>query len=107
MNAQYGHARNCHPAPPITIEVEQGVITSFQIKKEAIGKYTGGEISTLFEAAGVGPARINMPFPEAYKHVPLGLIRFSLRPGTHLVEHIGDTLLLPESAFDYSVAKEP
>ena len=102
-NIQYGHARNNHPAPPITITVEQGVIVSFQIEKEAIETYTGGEISSLFEAAGVGPGRILMPIPDRFMGMPLFLLRFNLNPGKYEVEHLGESLRLPESAFSFSV----
>ena len=40
----YSHARNEHPAPPITIEVEGGQILNITIEEEAAEKYSYGDI---------------------------------------------------------------
>lgn len=105
MSVQYGHARNSHPAPPITIRVEQGVVTSFTIEKRAIRKYSNEELAILFEAAGVGLGRLSMPIPERFMNVPLSDLRIRMLPGEYAVTHTGDRIELPESAFEYSVEK--
>lgn len=103
QNVQYSHARNSHPAPPITIMVEQGAVVKLKIDKKAIRTYTGREISELFEAAGVGPCRILRPIPERLVNVSLSALRISLVPGEYEVEHLRDCLFMPESAYSYSV----
>ena len=100
---QFGHARNNYPAPPVTVEVEGGIIKSFTIEREAIDKYTSSELSGLFEAAGIGPIRISIPIPASFMNQPLLAMRFRLKPGKYWVSHRNDSIWLPESAFDYSL----
>jgi hypothetical protein len=98
MNAQYGHARNNRFLPPITIEVENGVVTKLTIERFAAENYTGDDIMALIEAAGAGPARVSLPIPEAYMNVPLNQMRFHLRPGTYEVRHVRNDIFVPEAA---------
>jgi hypothetical protein len=100
-DVRYGYARNNYPAPPITIEVNDGVVTSFSIEESAIRGYTSTEISALFEAAGVGPALLTIPIPDSYMKLPLRMFRYVLIPGKYKVKHHWNRIHLPESAFRF------
>lgn len=107
MDIIYSHARNKHPAPPITIEVEAGMIKKLTIESEATRVYTGSEISALFKAAGLSDGRITIPLPDSLKSGPLNRINIKLIPGTYNVEHAGGIVILPENAFEYNIAIQP
>lgn len=101
---QYGHARNCHPAPSITISVEGGQIVRIKFDDEAIRKYSQNEMCDLFEAVGVKRGRILIPIPDRFMNKPMSSLRFGLVPGEYEVRQLGEHLQLPESAFRYSIA---
>ena len=98
--SQYSHARNNHPAPPITIEVENGIVKTITFNSDGFQNYyIGKDINDLFEAAGVGP--VELLFAPPPKRMPVVFKKMVIIPGTYKVKHVGNQIEIPEGACKY------